>query len=50
MTKRLYSLLLILTPIKIVHAFHKFMSVSITFAEINHEENAEEGVYLEILS
>ena len=26
------------------------MSVSITFAEINHEENAEEGVYLEILS
>ena len=38
MMKRLYSLLLILTPIKKVHAFQKFMSVLITFVAINCEE------------
>ena len=38
MMKRLYSLLLILTPIKKVHAFQKFMSVLITFVAINYEE------------
>ena len=36
--KKLYSLLLILTPIKKVHAFQKFMSVPITFVAVNHEE------------
>ena len=36
--KNLYSLLLILTPIKKVHAFQKFMSVLITFVAINYEE------------
>ena len=36
--KKLYSLLLILTPIKKVHAFQKFMSVLITFVAINYEE------------
>ena len=38
MMKKLYSLLLILTPIKKVHAFQKFMSVLITFVAINYEE------------
>ena len=38
MMKKLYSLLLILTPIKKVHAFQKFMSVLITFVVINYEE------------
>ena len=38
MMKKLYSLLLILTPIKKVHAFQKFMSVLITFIAINYEE------------
>ena len=38
MMKKLYCLLLILTPIKNVHAFQKFMSVSITFVAINYEE------------
>ena len=37
MMKKLYSLLLILTPIK-VHAFQKFMSVLITSVAINYEE------------
>ena len=36
--KKLYSLLLILTLIKKVNAFHKFMSVLITFVAINYEE------------
>ena len=36
--KKLYSLLLILTPIKKVHAFQKFMLVLITFVAINYEE------------
>ena len=38
MMKKLYSLLLILTPIKKVHAFQKFMSVLITFVATNYEE------------
>ena len=38
MMKKLYSLFLILAPIKNVHAFQIFMSVSITFVAINHEE------------
>ena len=38
MTKKLYSLLLILTSIKKVHAFQKFMLVLITFVAINYEE------------
>ena len=38
MMKKLYSLLLILTPIKKVRAFQKFMSVLITFVAINYEE------------
>ena len=38
MMKKLYSLLLILTPIKKVHTFQKFMSVSIRFVAINYEE------------
>ena len=38
MMKKLYSLLLILTPIKKVHAFQKFMSVLTTFVEENYEE------------
>ena len=38
MMKKLYSLLLVLTPIKKVHAFQKFMSVLITFVAINYEE------------
>ena len=38
MMKKLYSLLLILTPFKKVHAFQKFMSVLITFVAINYEE------------
>ena len=36
--KNLYSLLLILTPTKKVHAFKKFMSVLITFVAINYAE------------
>ena len=38
MMKKLYSLLLILTPIKKVHAFQKVMSVLITFVAINYKE------------
>ena len=38
MMKKLYSLLLILTSIKKVHAFQKFLSVFITFVAINYEE------------
>ena len=38
MMKKLYSLLLVLTPIKKVHAFQKFMSVLTTFVAINYEE------------
>ena len=38
MMKKLYSLLLILTTIKKVHVFQKFMSVLITFVTINYEE------------
>ena len=38
MMKKLYHLLLTLPPIKTVHAFQKFISVSITFVAINHEE------------
>ena len=38
MMKKLYFLLLILAPIKKVHAFQKFMSVLITFVAINCEE------------
>ena len=39
MMKQLYSLLmLILTPIKIVHAFQEFMMVLMTFVAISHEE------------
>ena len=38
MMKKLYSLLLILTPIEKVHAFQKVMSVLITFVTINYEE------------
>ena len=38
MTKKLYSLLLILTLIKKVYAFQKFMSLLITIAAINYEE------------
>ena len=37
MMKKLYFLLLILTPIKKVHAFQKFVSVLI-FVAINYEE------------
>ena len=43
MMKKLYSLLLILTPIKKVHAFQKFMSVLITFIAINYEEMLKKG-------
>ena len=38
MMKKLYSLLLILTPTKKVHAFQKSMTVLITFVAINYEE------------
>ena len=38
MMKKLHSLLLILTSIKKVHTFQKFMSVLITFVAINYEE------------
>ena len=38
MMKNLYTLLLMLTPIKEVHAFQKFVSVSITFVAINNEK------------
>ena len=38
MMKMLYSLLLILIPIKKVHAFQKFMSLLITTVAINYEE------------
>ena len=38
MTKKLYSLLLILTPIKKVNALQKFMSVLMTIVVINYEE------------
>ena len=36
--KKLYFLLLILTPSKKVHAFQKFVSVLISFVAINYEE------------
>ena len=36
--KKLYLLLLILTPIKKVHAFHKFVLVLVAFVAINYEE------------
>ena len=39
--KKLYSLLLILSLIKNVHAFQKFMSVLIKFIAINYEEMLE---------
>ena len=38
MMKKLYSLLLIMTPIKKVYAFQKLMSVLMTFVGINYEE------------
>ena len=38
MMKKLYSLLFILKPIKKVHAFQKFLSLSIAFVARNHEE------------
>ena len=38
MMKKLYSLLLILTPIKKVHAFQKFMPLLIIFVAVNYEE------------
>ena len=38
MMKKLHFLLLILAPIKKVHAFQKFMSVLITFVATNCEE------------
>ena len=39
MMKKLYSLLLILTPIKkVLHAFQKFVSVLIIFVAMNYEE------------
>ena len=38
MMKKLYSLSVILTPIKRVHAFQNFMSLLITFVAINYEE------------
>ena len=38
MMKKLHSLLLILTPIKKVDAFQKFMSVLITIVAINYAE------------
>ena len=38
MMKKLYFLLLILKPIKNVHAFQKFVSVLITLVAINYEE------------
>ena len=38
MTKKLYSLLLILTHSKKVNAFQKFMSVLITYVAISYEE------------
>ena len=36
--KKSYFLLLILTPIKKVHAFQKFVSVVIAFVAVNYEE------------
>ena len=36
--KKLYFLLRIFTPIKKVHAFQKFVSVSITYVAMNYEE------------
>ena len=41
MMKKLSSLLLILTPIKKVHAFQKFISALITFVAVNYEEMLE---------
>ena len=38
MMKKLYSLLLILTSIRKVHAFQKFMSVLLKFVVINCEK------------
>ena len=38
MMKKLYFLLLILTTIKKVDAFQKFVSLLITFVEINYKE------------
>ena len=48
MMKKLYSLLLILTPIKKVHAFQKFMSVLITFVAINNEKMLKKEYFLEV--
>ena len=42
MMKKLYSLLLILTPIKKVHAFQKFMPFLIIFVAVNYEEMLKE--------
>ena len=39
--KKLYFLLLILTPTKKVHAFQKFISALITFVAVNYEEMLE---------
>ena len=38
MMEKLYSLLLIVTPIKKVHAFQKFMSLLMVIVAINYEE------------
>ena len=38
MMEKLYSLLLIVTPIKKVHAFQKFMSLLMAIVAINYEE------------
>ena len=46
MMKKLYSSLLILTPIKKVYAFQKFMSVLIIFVAINYEEMLKKGFVL----
>ena len=38
MMNKLYFLLLILTPIKKVHAFHKYVSVLIAFVAISYHK------------
>ena len=49
--KKLHPLLLILTPIKNVNVFQKFMPLLITFIAIDNEETqAKEGFCLEIVS
>ena len=50
MMKKLYSLFLILTPIKKVHAFQTFMPVSVTFVAINDDQIMKKGFCLEIFS